>query len=133
MLHRRPLVVLGWKIHWRRRIKKAAVLHLRPHGPREEKAAKEKDAASAPLLLRAAVSKKPATTTAAAAKNDAAEDDKVSKLVEARENIQEKAKLLLIVHQKWLDEYSLVMQNLREAELKLKEALQECNEKKSSS
>ena len=37
------------------------------------------------------------------------------------------------MHQKWLNDYGLVMQALKEAELKLKEALQECEEKKSSS
>ena len=63
----------------------------------EKKAAKEKNALLAPL--RAAVSKKTATTTAAA-KTDAAEDDKVSRLMEALQRIQEQAKQLLNVHQK---------------------------------
>ena len=67
------------------------------------------------------VSKKPATT--AAAKNGAAEEEKVSELMDVRQKIQEKAQHLLNVHQKWLNEYGLVMHELKEAELNLKEAL----------
>ena len=77
------------------------------------------------ISVRTSKAKKPAVATLAAKNDDAAEvSDLVDAASDAWQNLQAKAQQLLVVHQKWVNEYGLVMQALAKAELKLSEALQ---------